>query len=270
MRAGAAPYDDAVRAGRAPVDAKLAAMPGGATAAVRPAVPGVLVEIVRARTPGRRGPPLLVGLGGGVAAGKSTTAAGLADALTPLTVAVIATDGFLLPNRELRARGLLERKGFPDTYDHDAVVATLAALRAGGSDVAVPLYSHDTYDVTGECALVAPADVVVLEGLHALRYTPHLDLTVYLDAPEAVLAAWYVERFVELARAARSNPTSFYAGFAGMDDAHVEAVARRVWDAVNVPNVRMHVAPTRALADVVVVQRADHTVERVEVHDRAR
>lgn len=218
-----------------------------------------VVDAVREMLPAPR--PVVVGVGGGVAVGKTTAAVAIAECLVGTPVDIVATDGFLLPNAELARRGLVSRKGFPESYDEHALLAFLDAVRCGEAARA-PIYSHETYDVVPDQYLpVAGAAVVVLEGLNALRAPDRLDLAVYLDASEAAMEDWYARRFVELCADPPSG--SFYAGFAGLDAAAVDAIARDVWRAVNLPNLREHIAPTRARADLVVEKRPDHSIAEV-------
>jgi len=211
---------------------------------------------------------LVVGIGGGVAVGKSTTAAYLAELLRPVTVEIVGTDGFLLSNAVLEARGLLWRKGFPESYDDTALRGFLLAARRAGTDLAVPVYDHQTYDVVADVLRpVPPSAVIVVEGVNALRYAAHLDLGVYLHAEVQHMEAWYAARFLDLCE--QPPPGSFYEHFRGLDLAGREAVARDVWRSVNLVNLREHILPTRAAAAVVVEKAADHTVTRTSVVERA-
>jgi len=220
-----------------------------------------VVDAVRALLPAPRS--MVVGVAGGVAVGKTTVAATIAECLVGTPVQIVATDGFLLPNAEIARRGLAARKGFPESYDEPALLAFLDAVRNG--EVAwAPVYSHETYDVVpGASQRVAGAAVVVLEGLNALRAPERLDLAVYLDASEGAMEDWYARRFVELC--ADPPPGSFYSGFSGLDLVAIDAIARDVWRAVNLPNLRDHIEPTRAMADLVVEKRPDHSVAAVRV-----
>jgi type I pantothenate kinase len=197
-----------------------------------------------------------------VAVGKSTFAASLASALAPLAVEVVATDGFLRPNAELSAEGLLGQKGFPRTYDEAAMVRFLDDVRAGRRGE-VPVYSHVTYDrVPGESRVVdgAAVDVVVLEGVNALQpaVAAALDLRVYLDAAEPLIRSWYVERFLGLIEAAETEEASFYRGFVALDPAGRRSMAEAVWTGVNLVNLTDHIEATRAAADVVVTKVEGH------------
>lgn len=227
-----------------------------------------LAELVRDRADATR--PLLVGITGGVAVGKSTTASRLADLLAvgpeEPSVVVVGTDGFLRSNEDLGAAGLLMRKGFPESYDLDRLVAAAADLRAG-RPTSVPAYSHVTYDlVLGEVDVVGPADVIVLEGLPVLQVPGLVDLGIYLDAAEADLETWFLARFADLrASAAAAGEPSFFRRFVDLSDAEADAVARAVWAEVNLVNLRLHIAPTKGRADVVVDKGPDHAIRRLDL-----
>lgn len=207
--------------------------------------------------------PLVVGIGGGVAVGKSTAAAAVSELFAPGRVEVVATDGFLLPNAVLVERGILHRKGFPEGYDVEAVEAFLDAVHRGDPEVAVPIYSHVTYDVVEARRRFIPPDVLVLEGVNALQFSDRLDVAVYLNASEDAMEEWYVTRFLELCEA--PPPGSFYAQFADLDRDGRRALARDVWRGVNLVNLRECIRPTLNRAHIVVEKRADHSVARVDV-----
>lgn len=214
-------------------------------------------------TPAERA-PLVVGLGGSVAVGKSTFAAALAAALSPRHVEVVSTDGFLRPNDVLIARDLFARKGFPESYDEVAIVAFLERLRAGEPDVTAPIYSHDVYDVIEERRAVGSPDVCIIEGLNVLRFVGALDVAIYLHAEEEHLISWYTDRFVHECRVARDEETSFYRGWSALPEVEQRALAVEFWAAINHPNLVEHIAPTAAAADAVVVKGPDHTISRIE------
>lgn len=201
-------------------------------------------------------------IAGAVAVGKSTLAAALATRLEPLRVEVVATDGFLLPNHELSRLGLQAQKGFPASYDTDAMTAFVADLRVGRA-ASMPVYSHATYDrVEGEVRTVDGADVVIIEGVNALQppLVTAVDLAIYLDAPEPLVRSWYVDRFLEQISLAEDDETSFYRGFTGLDDAGRRAMAASVWEAVNLVNLVEHIEPTRPHAHVVLTKGEGHAL----------
>jgi type I pantothenate kinase len=207
--------------------------------------------------------PLVVGIAGGVAVGKSTAAAAVAELFEPGRVEVVATDGFLLPNSVLVERGILNRKGFPESYDAPAVETFLAAVHRREPGISVPVYDHVTYDVVEQRRAIVPRDVLVLEGVNALRFADHLDVRVYLNASEAAMEDWYATRFLRLC--ADPPPGSFYAQFADFDEDARRSLAADVWHGVNLPNLRDFIRPTRKRADIVVEKRFDHSVGRVDV-----
>lgn len=226
----------------------------------------VVRDLVAVRLPAPR--PMIVGIAGGVAAGKTHLADDVRAALAGVRVEVVATDGFLLPNTELAARGLGARKGFPETYDVEWLRRFLRAVAAGDLPQRVPVYSHETYDVAGDDRTVDALDVLVIEGINVLSAAADLlDVGVYLDVDEAHLEAWYRERFVTLCAAARTDPTSFYRPFVGLDTTEIEDLATRVTRDINLVNLREHIAPSQALATCVITAGADHEVLAVTMRD---
>ena len=223
---------------------------------------GVAERLRRDRPAG----PYLIGVTGAVACGKSTFAAALLAEVRSWPgrprVELVCTDGFLLPNAVLDARGLAMRKGFPESFD-------VAALRAALIDVrrvptVFPGYSHVTYDVDSELArMIEPPDVLIVEGLGLHPVRDLIDALIYLDAEEGDIEAWFVGRFMGFWEAAETDPTSFYARFRALDRDGAAALARSVWAAINLPNLREHILPARTLADLVVTKRADHAIASV-------
>jgi type I pantothenate kinase len=164
----------------------------------------------------------------------------------------------------LAQRGLVHRKGFPESDDVDALRSFLAAARGGGLPRAVPCYSHVTYDVVGE-RVVAPLDVLIVEGLNVLAAAADLlDVAVYLDASEEQLEAWFTGRFLALVAEARDDPSSFYRPFADLDADQAAQLADQVWRGVNLVNLREHVAPSRARAGCVITKGSHHEVVGVD------
>lgn len=201
----------------------------------------------------------LVGITGGVAAGKSTLAAAVAAALD---AAVLATDGFLHPNAVLAERGLTHRKGFPESFDAASLAAALDVWREQGS-VEVPVYSHLAYDVAGPQAVLA-GDVLVVEGLHlghpGLGVRDRFDLLVHIEADVADLARWYLERFRQLRAAAAEEPTAFLHPFRAMPAEVIEAMAMDVWKDVNLVVLEEEIRPWAGEADLVIRLGSDHEV----------
>jgi type I pantothenate kinase len=208
----------------------------------------------------------VVGITGSVAAGKSVFAQGLKAAFGAAEpgarIETTCSDGFIKPNAVLAEAGLLPRKGYPETYDQAAMTAALAAVRIGPA--LFPAHSPTLYDIDPALARMLNApDVLILEGLALPRAA--LDALVYLDADETDLFAWFAARFMGLWEAAQGDPASFYARFPTREAA--EGVARMVWDQVNLPNLRENIAPSRALADLVVTKAPDHAIASLALRD---
>lgn len=231
-----------------------------------PLDPALTAIAARLAVAGGDAPVLTVA--GAVAVGKSTIAAGLAGELRALgrSVEVVSTDGFLFPNAVLEARGLLERKGFPESYDLDRLDRLAAAARAGRSPLEVPLYSHERYDVVDEPGSIVRPDVLVIEGVVALQRDVG-DMAVFIAADPETIEDWYVARFQDLVLAAADDPSSFYRGWVGLDPEAVADLARAVWATVNLPNLVGHIDPTRARADVIIHKGPDHRILWVEWTD---
>ena len=227
--------------------------------------------LLRGRRPA--GAPYVVAITGGVAAGKSVLAAELANDVAAWpeqpSVEIVCTDGFLFDNATLEARGLSMRKGFPESYDMAAMRAALAGIRVGPAQF--PGYSHTIYDVDPALARdLAPPDVLIVDGLglsvdHGAAPDGRrlIDVLIYLDAEEADLELWFTDRLLGLWRAAEHDPTSFYARFRHLDEAGARDFARRVWEGINLPNLRDHISFGRDIADIVVRKRRDHAIAAI-------
>ncbi|HZC16020.1 MAG TPA: hypothetical protein VE309_04595 [Caulobacteraceae bacterium] len=223
-------------------------------------------DLLRARRPAAA--PYVVAITGSVAAGKSVFAGALAADMAAWpehpSVEIVRTDGFLLDNAALEARGLTQRKGFPESYDAEAMRAALTAIRQGPARF--PAYSHVTYDVDPALArTLERPEVLIVEGLGLQDDHGGLfDALIYLDADEVDLEAWFTERFIGLWAAAEHDPTSFYARFRDLDEAGARGFAKLVWAQINLPNLRGHIVRARDLADIVIRKGPGHTIEAIE------
>jgi len=250
--------------------------------AVRPiAVRVGAAEVVQPLPERARRQPFVLGITGSVAGGKSTAARVLQALLRGGAgrpkVDVLATDNFLHPNRELQARGLMERKGFPESYDQGRLIAALAAIRAGEPEVRIPVYSHESYDIVAGEQVIRRPDIVVVEGLNALQagtggggrhqvsFQDFFDFSLYLDAAEEDVALWFGERLLALRTNRPLRPGAFSQWLAGLSEAEARSIAESTWSGINLVNLRENVAPTRDLADVVLEKGRDHRVGRVLV-----
>lgn len=225
--------------------------------------------------------PFVIGVAGSVAVGKSTTSRLLRALLSRWPhhpeVALVTTDGFLHPNAELERRGLLERKGFPESYDTAALVRFVADVKAGNPEVAAPVYSHLRYNVIeGEQIVVRQPDVLIVEGINVLQtgssaaerrvfVSDFFDFSIYVDAEEADIEEWYVERFRTLRSTAFRDPRSYFRRYAELDDDEADVVARDIWKRINGENLHRNVLPTRSRADLILHKAADHTVASVHL-----
>lgn len=204
----------------------------------------------------------VIALTGGVASGKTTLAASLVEALGARPrrprVQRVGTDGFLHRNAVLTERGILDRKGFPESYDRQALHAALHRIRE--VPTLFPGYSHLTYDIDPALdRTMDPPDVLIVEGLGLDGAAP-VDTLVYLDAEEADQEAWFIARFLGFWEVGQRDPGSFYARFRDLDAAGAAQLAARVWAAINRPNLREHIAPLREAADIIVTKASDHTI----------
>ena len=226
--------------------------------------------------------PFIIAVAGSVAVGKSTTARLIAHLLarfpdTP-RVDLVTTDGFLLPNRVLEERGLMARKGFPESYDRRALLEFVAAVKSGSECVQAPVYSHTVYDIVPDRHVtVERPDILVLEGLNVLQPAPRgsrpgasalavsdfIDFSIYVDAAPDDIRRWYLDRFLTLKHTAFTQPGSYFRRFAEIPDDVALAGANEIWESVNLVNLRENIAPTRGRATLVLTKDAEHRMSRV-------
>jgi len=220
--------------------------------------------------------PYVVAIAGSVSAGKSTTARVLRTLLSRWPdhprVDLVTTDGFLFPNAVLGERQLMERKGFPESYDRPRLVRFLSELKSGLAPLDVPVYSHLHYDILADTALtIDRPDIVILEGLnvlqsgsmHSVFVSDFVDFSIYVDAPEDDLESWFMNRFRTLRETAFRDPASYFHALAEMPDSEAIALARNAWQNINLVNLHENILPTKERARLILEKRGSHVVERV-------
>jgi type I pantothenate kinase len=227
--------------------------------------------------------PYVIGVAGSVASGKSTTSRILRALLqrwrTSPKVDLVTTDGFLFSNAELEKRGIADRKGFPESYDRTAFIAFLADIKSGKASISVPVYSHLFYDVIpGEKTIIDRPDILIVEGLNILQpgdlpkdgkpilfASDFLDFSIFIDADEADLTAWFLERFLRLRETAFADEKSFFHRFALMSENEAKTFGVWVWDSINRPNLLDNILPTRSRADLILKKGRSHAIEEVRL-----
>lgn len=228
--------------------------------------------------------PYVIGIAGSVAVGKSTIARVLQALLSRWPdhpkVDLITTDGFLLPTKVLQKRGLMKRKGFPESYERMALLRFLAQIKRGQAEVASPVYSHLIYDILeGVVQMVNQPDILIVEGLNVLqtgtarRSSKHpsmfvsdfFDFSIFIDAEEELIESWYVSRFLKLRETVFTNPDSYFNRYAALSQEEATAQAKSIWREINGPNLRENIMPTRERARLVLRKGPDHRVEEIRL-----
>jgi type I pantothenate kinase len=225
--------------------------------------------------------PYVIGIGGSVAVGKSTTARVLQALLARWPnvpkVDLITTDGFLFPNAVLEREGLMEKKGFPESYDVPALLRFLTDVKAGRRPARAPVYSHLIYDIVpGDHIEIDRPDILIVEGLNVLQagrppkdgkaipfVSDFFDFSIYIDAEETILEAWYVERFLRLRETAFRDPKSYFHRYSNVSEREATETALSIWRRINLVNLNENILPTRQRASLILSKGADHQIERV-------
>ncbi|OKP54186.1 type I pantothenate kinase [Serratia marcescens] len=227
--------------------------------------------------------PYVIGIAGSVAVGKSTTARLLQALLSRWpehrSVELITTDGFLHPNKVLNERGLMKKKGFPQSYDMHSLVKFVSEVKSGAKRVTAPVYSHLIYDVVPDGnKVIEQPDILILEGLNVLQsgmdypHDPHrvfvsdfVDFSIYVDAPETLLQSWYINRFLKFRQGAFSNPDSYFHNYSKLPEPEAVNIATQLWNEINGLNLQQNILPTRERASLIMTKSANHAVESVRL-----
>lgn len=227
--------------------------------------------------------PFVIGVAGSVAVGKSTTSRLLKELLSRLPshprVELVTTDGFLFPNARLRELGLLDRKGYPESYDRRRLVQFVMDVKSGAPEVTAPVYSHLAYDIVpGEVITVTQPDILIIEGLNVLQparrrgngttglaVSDFFDFSVFVDAADADVRNWYIARFLRLRETAFRDPRSYFVRYSQLSEDEAVAIAGQIWDSINGPNLEFNIRPTRGRATAILRKGPNHQVSWVRI-----
>lgn len=223
--------------------------------------------------------PYIIGISGSVAVGKSTTSRVLQALLstwsTHPNVDIVTTDGFIYPNAELENRKIMNRKGFPESYDLKRLIHFLTDLKAGKKRLEVPVYSHEFYDITDDVQVIAEPDIVIIEGLNLLQHhsssnqktrvfvTDYIDFSIYVDAPTQVIESWYLERFMKFRTEAMNRPDLFMHQFSSLEDQTAMQYAKEIWKDINELNLVQNILPFKERAKLILQKGQNHSVEKI-------
>lgn len=226
--------------------------------------------------------PYIIGLAGSVAVGKSTSARILQALLSRWPehpkVALVTTDGFLRPNKDLVARNLMHRKGFPESFDTKALVEFVSAVKSGKRNIKVPVYSHLSYDITEETQQIDQPDIVILEGLNVLQtavqepkqahrvfISDFVDFSIFVDADTDLLKTWYIQRFLKFREGAFTDPDAYFHSYSKMTQQESIEIASKIWDEINGINLEENIRPTRNRANLILKKSTNHQVSSVKL-----
>lgn len=222
-----------------------------------------------------RSRPFIIGISGSVAVGKSTTSRLLQILLSRrfkwASVEMVTTDGFLYPNKVLEEKNILDRKGFPESYDMELLLNFLDSIK-NGEEFEIPVYSHEVYDIiSDEKVTIQPVDFLIVEGINVfqnpqnqtLYVSDYFDLSIYVDADVANIETWYLERFQTLLKLAEKDPNNYYHRFTQMPFNQVLAIAQDTWKNINLANLEKYIEPTRSRADIILHKGQNHEIDKI-------